>query len=835
MGINEKIDEYVLAQGNQVGSGAELAEILKEMVEEMPGPPGPQGPQGPQGNTGSSVDYPFELVNNLTTDDPEKGLSAAQGVVLKGEVNQLGQELNGGSSWEEVDFSQLEQVYISIDSNGKWAGSSANWGYFIPVTPGATVKITNGQITNGYYSVLQDTAHTAQTTPHYATGYSGRIVISEDTQFVVPEDGHYIFCIGKTSQGVVDNTYEIGTESEGLVDRVSALEDDAEDMSGDIQSLTTSVGDIQDELDGSDEETTIPLDLSTYTEYKAYIVASTNKWRDDNNAGCVIIPVNEGDFFILQAASDKDSMFAVLKSNAHGGGHIPDYSDIYSSYIRLSAGTTQEITIPSDGHFLYAQTKSATTGAINLGITQKVSVHTDGIKNEVAELDERVTALEESTPSGTDANLSQLFETMPFAVDSDGWEIPTTPGMVYALKKAAQASQIVYNALANYPSLSSPTGASAGEHTGLPYSSTKEIRKFIGWEVSFRTFMTAVQNLYGMFYTEDISAAHGQSGYGYTYDGTNCGPFYGMVCSIFTGWALGFDIPWETDQLAYLAKIGELVRIKDQTPQGVHICDLVWYQGHCVLVTGVRRDQWGNVINVQITESLGAVHSTNFTAEQFETYLHTTHDCIIYRPTKVYENTYTPSEFVAVRGEATPTPFVYNYDICHYAGDYAAMRSDQPTWINYTLGNYTGMKIFKGGTLLATITPDGSQHKVDVSSYMTGPGKYSACLTDGENDSEATHWQIVDAGCTYEDNGTKQKITFASSNGTPWWVQVCSSRGVAYCWYKPTQEDITNGYCELDLASMIAEQYTGTPVNTTFVRVMYKADYGGVVSAMVQR
>ena len=37
---------------------------------------------GLQGNTGSSVDYPFELVNNLTTDDAQKALSAAMGKAL---------------------------------------------------------------------------------------------------------------------------------------------------------------------------------------------------------------------------------------------------------------------------------------------------------------------------------------------------------------------------------------------------------------------------------------------------------------------------------------------------------------------------------------------------------------------------------------------------------------------------------------------------------------------------------------------------------------------------------------------------------------------------------
>lgn len=51
------------------------------------GATGPQGPQGPQGNTGSSVDYPYELINNLTTDDATKGLSAAMGKQLRDLIN----------------------------------------------------------------------------------------------------------------------------------------------------------------------------------------------------------------------------------------------------------------------------------------------------------------------------------------------------------------------------------------------------------------------------------------------------------------------------------------------------------------------------------------------------------------------------------------------------------------------------------------------------------------------------------------------------------------------------------------------------------------------------
>lgn len=51
-------------------------------------------PRGLQGNTGSSVAYPFELVNNRTTDDATKGLSAAEGYRLGQDISQLETEMD---------------------------------------------------------------------------------------------------------------------------------------------------------------------------------------------------------------------------------------------------------------------------------------------------------------------------------------------------------------------------------------------------------------------------------------------------------------------------------------------------------------------------------------------------------------------------------------------------------------------------------------------------------------------------------------------------------------------------------------------------------------------
>ena len=47
------------------------------------------GLKGAQGDTGSSVDYPFTLVNNLTTNDATQALTAAMGVQLESEITQL--------------------------------------------------------------------------------------------------------------------------------------------------------------------------------------------------------------------------------------------------------------------------------------------------------------------------------------------------------------------------------------------------------------------------------------------------------------------------------------------------------------------------------------------------------------------------------------------------------------------------------------------------------------------------------------------------------------------------------------------------------------------------
>lgn len=95
-------------------------------------------PQGMQGNTGSSVDYPYELVNNLTTNDATKGLSAAQGKVLKDEITQLDLKLYGST----VETLLPSQAYSEINFDTTWGGNTDNIYYDtrLLISPTARLK-----------------------------------------------------------------------------------------------------------------------------------------------------------------------------------------------------------------------------------------------------------------------------------------------------------------------------------------------------------------------------------------------------------------------------------------------------------------------------------------------------------------------------------------------------------------------------------------------------------------------------------------------------------------------------------------------------------------------
>lgn len=177
-----------------------------------------QIPQGMQGNTGSSVDYPFELVNNLTTDDATKALSAAQGVVLDGKVTQLEAEVHNLSGkyyglFESVNdlpegdavgyaFVGTQAPFAIYNFNGTaWvdSGASAQAIYGEPGADGVGLQTVTSMmdgtvvlsLTNGD-AVTIDLNHNHPQYPKYQeladeAAYQALTTKESDTLYLIPE------------------------------------------------------------------------------------------------------------------------------------------------------------------------------------------------------------------------------------------------------------------------------------------------------------------------------------------------------------------------------------------------------------------------------------------------------------------------------------------------------------------------------------------------------------------------------------------------------------------------------------------------------------------------
>lgn len=123
------------------------------------GETGATGPQGPQGNTGSSVAYPFELVNNLTDGSAEKALSAQMGKELGGKIEEITAKME--SSYIDItdnyEFSNgaipsLKNKGSGATFNGDYSASNDNYKHLILDTQEGEEFYVFGK-SNDYYNI----------------------------------------------------------------------------------------------------------------------------------------------------------------------------------------------------------------------------------------------------------------------------------------------------------------------------------------------------------------------------------------------------------------------------------------------------------------------------------------------------------------------------------------------------------------------------------------------------------------------------------------------------------------------------------------------------------
>ena len=116
------------------------------------------GLKGAQGDTGVSADYPITIVNNLTTNDPTSALSAAQGVVLQGEISQLEHDVNtlvnGGFVFDLTKVISFTSGTSVLSPNNLLSGVNYPAGKILKIMLTGTSVLNKVQLVNNAWATI---------------------------------------------------------------------------------------------------------------------------------------------------------------------------------------------------------------------------------------------------------------------------------------------------------------------------------------------------------------------------------------------------------------------------------------------------------------------------------------------------------------------------------------------------------------------------------------------------------------------------------------------------------------------------------------------------------
>ena len=416
-----------------------------------------------------------------------------------------------------------------------------------------------------------------------------------------------------------------------------------------------------------------------------------------------------------------------------------------------------------------------------------------------------------------------MISSVMFAQTDMNIDSLTRRGAMNAVKKAHQMTDLPIIPVNTFQS--NPTAKKKYEvgkkYQGVIYSSVKEINTYVGQDVSFHTFMTALHNPRSVLYTECLDKP--------PYHGSNCRAYYGTVCSGLINYALGFKITQRSSDIL-VEDYFEL--ISDQSAKGIRLADLICKNGHPRLVTGINRDTKGNITSIEISVAANSgCRRYMVKGEEAFNQMLKKNNFKIYRYKELYKNTfYTPvNDFVAVENEKLK-PFTYNENICANKGDKSCYVTGDDVILN-VFGEGDKVEIYKDSKLFKII----DLHRKDADVTLKGYpyGDYRARVVNGNIKSGYTYWKIIDVNVKIDKK--KNRISFSSHNATPVYYEFCNIGGS-----RPTNKnriyaaeftegERKNGYVMVEAPQKPTKKKAGWP----YVKVHFECDYGMVINKPV--
>ena len=371
------------------------------------------------------------------------------------------------------------------------------------------------------------------------------------------------------------------------------------------------------------------------------------------------------------------------------------------------------------------------------------------------------------------------------------------------LRRAAQIALIQWTPLKDVPNNIGYFGA--GETiTGLPYSSTKQINKYIGIDVSLHTFMTAVHDPYSVLYTENLGKA--------PYFGVNCASYYGVVCSSALCYAFGFDVPYTASMFP---QIDGIENIDPFDIDCLKTGDILQNSNHVLLVFRVSKKGDGKVDSFNLFEAAGTKAGLKTCSAESLRERIVKDGLTAYRYKDIDKvSNYEPSQYVRIEQE--PSKVVsYNNELCPNRGDRSIYRTDEPVIIDVLDKTYKEIVLEKDDVEQYCEPILSNQN--DLGNLL--PGFYKAYLRDGTRESESVDLLVADpiVSVSFTD---KVHFDFSCSQGRPLYCVITNSVGAFKYIHRLSEEDVARGF--VDVAPIKGGPY--------YYKVVFQTPYGTVIN-----
>ena len=341
-------------------------------------------------------------------------------------------------------------------------------------------------------------------------------------------------------------------------------------------------------------------------------------------------------------------------------------------------------------------------------------------------------------------------------------DIPDSPGMENALRRARQLAELKWTPVQPFPAIVK-TGAKEGPaftpvflpawrpQTGMNYSGARFDEKYLGLNVSIETFMTALSNPESVLYTHSL---HGRT--------PLAAAFYGTVCSEFASYVMDIPLHIDCQQWPFLDGIEQI----DPEPlENLKLCDILNERTrHTAVITGIRRDVEGKIVDITVTESTPPnIQSKVFTPKEFTEYwLKNNYEILRYK--KIDGVTYQANPWVRLEGDPELPKPQPNPTLMPDYGDKANYILGEKIYISVHEPRYDAVEVYVDDAVAERLPV--SDGKVTFSPAF--PGFFRITAVTGEERSNPVYCCVVDASAktnkTHYAEGVPVKVSFVNQS-----------------------------------------------------------------------